>query len=355
MLSTQIINPKNSIMRTLHINTNTIPQLFNNLQTALGGKLHKTHQELNLELENEMVVGNISGITFKNDISFIQYDVTFKEDTIIKLHSNVTNPINFMYCSKGNLAYGFSDSTSKKHLNQFQTGIFSSNPTQDRILFFRKDQHVKFSNIKVDATTKDNDESIDLLKTQLTKNFMPKDGEEIFSYISSYNLKIAEKFQQIDAIKQKGIVRNLLINGNVHVILAMEIQQHKEDIKNMKNNFGSLTRSEMEDVEEVSTFIKNYPEIQYSLKYLSKKSGLSPSKLQEGFKLLHNRTVTDFIRNVRIETAENLIKTTDLNISEIVYSVGLTSRSYFSKIFKEKYDCSPKYYQENQQAFAATA
>jgi AraC-like DNA-binding protein len=342
-------------MKTLYLKTNTIPQFFNELQSGLGGKLNKANQEFNLELDNEFVTGSIAGLHFKNDISFMQYDVTFKQDTIIKSNTESTNPINFMFCSKGQLAYGFSENNTKKHLNQFQTAIFSSQPNRDTILFFRKDQVVKFSNIKVDATSNNEEDSIDLLKTQLIKSFMPKNGEEIFSYVGSYNLKISEKFQQIDAITQKGIVRNLLINGNVHVILAMEIQQHKEDIKNIKNNLGTLTRSEMEDIEEVSTFIKNYPEIQYNLKYLTKKSGLSPSKLQEGFKLLHDRTVTDFIRNIRIETAENLIKTTDLNISEIVYTVGLTSRSYFSKIFKEKYDCSPKYYQENQHVFAVTA
>ena len=342
-------------MKTIHLITNNISQIFNELQKELGGKLNKSHQEFNLQLNNDLVSGTISGITFKNDISFMKYDVTFKEDTILKSHTSTTNPINFMYCSSGNLGYGFSDSGIKKSLNQFQTGIFSSDPNRDSVMFFRKDQAVKFSNIKVDGFGTSNDESIDLLKSQLIKTFMPKNGEETFAYVGSYNLKIAEKIQQLDAISQKGIVRNLLINGTVHVILAMEIQQHKEDLKNLKNNLGSLTRSEMEDIKEISNFIKNYPEIQYSLKYLSKKSGLSPSKLQEGFKLLHDRTVTDFIRNIRVETAENLIKTTDLNISEIVYTVGLTSRSYFSKIFKEKYDCSPKYYQDNQHTLAVTA
>tara|TARA_R110002051_G_scaffold212635_2_gene277722 strand:- start:6149 stop:7177 length:1029 start_codon:yes stop_codon:yes gene_type:complete len=342
-------------MKTIHLITNNISQIFNGLQKELGGKLNKSHQEFNLQLNNDLVSGTISGITFKNDISFMKYDVTFKEDTILKSHTTTTNPINFMYCSSGNLGYGFSDSGVKKSLNQFQTGIFSSDPNRDSVMFFKKDQPIKFSNIKVDGFETSNEGSIDLLKSQLIKTFMPKNGEETFAYVGSYNLKIAEKIQQLDAISQKGIVRNLLINGTVHVILAMEIQQHKEDLKNLKNNLGSLTRSEMEDIKEISNFIKNYPEIQYSLKYLSKKSGLSPSKLQEGFKLLHDRTVTDFIRNVRVETAENLIKTTDLNISEIVYTVGLTSRSYFSKIFKEKYDCSPKYYQDNQHTLAVTA
>jgi AraC-like DNA-binding protein len=161
--------------------------------------------------------------------------------------------------------------------------------------------------------------------------------------------------QELEAITQKGLVRNLLIQGIVHLILAMEIQQHKEDKKNVKNNFGSMNKEEIEDIKEMANFIKNYPEIQYSLKYLSSKTGLSPAKLQEGFKLLFDRTVTDYIRNTRIETAEHLIKTSDLNISEIVYSVGLTSRSYFSKIFKEKYNCSPKYYQDHQNPIAVTA
>tara|TARA_R110002033_G_scaffold169897_2_gene211226 strand:+ start:27615 stop:28646 length:1032 start_codon:yes stop_codon:yes gene_type:complete len=343
-------------MKTVHLNTNNISQIFNELQKEFGGKLNKSQQEFNLVLNNEIVSGTISGISFKNDISFMKYDVTFKQDTIVKSQTSTdSNPINFMYCSSGQLGFSFSETGVKKSLNQFQTGVFSSNPNRDSLLFFRKDQPIKFSNIKVDAFAVSNEDSIDLLKNQLVKNFMPKVGEETFSYVGSYNLKIAEKIQQLDAITQKGIVRNLLINGTVHVILAMEIQQHKEDLKNLKNNFGSLTRSEMEDIKEISNFIKNYPEIQYSLKYLSKKSGLSPSKLQEGFKLLHDRTVTDFIRNIRVETAENLIKTTDLNISEIVYSVGLTSRSYFSKIFKEKYDCSPKYYQDNQHTLAVTA
>ncbi|MGY8914689.1 MAG: helix-turn-helix domain-containing protein, partial [Flavobacteriales bacterium] len=138
----------------------------------------------------------------------------------------------------------------------------------------------------------------------------------------------------------------------VHMILAMEIQQHSDDLESLESNRGSLTKREMEDVHEISEFIKNYPEIQYTLKYLSNKSGLSPAKLQEGFKLMHERTVTDFIRNVRVEAAEHLIKTTDLNISEVVYTVGLTSRSYFSKIFKEKYNCSPKQYQDHQNTLA---
>jgi AraC-like DNA-binding protein len=135
----------------------------------------------------------------------------------------------------------------------------------------------------------------------------------------------------------------------------MEVQQRADDLNKLNNATGSLTKKELETVKEFSEFIVNYPENNFTLKFLSRKSGLSANKLQEGFKILHNRTVRDFIINERMKKSEELIRTTDLNISEIVYSIGFTSRSYFSKIFKQKYNCSPKFYKDSQNSLAATA
>ncbi|MDB4293417.1 AraC family transcriptional regulator, partial [Maribacter sp.] len=283
--------------------------------------------------------------------SFVEYDITFKEDVVLAHQYEDENPIRFSYCSKGQLKQSFGANGKKSTLSQFQTGIFSNTSKQSTCFYFRKNEAVKVSMILVDTDEVCDEE----LKFQLQNTFVPNNTSNTFAYIGSLNLKIADRIQQLESVAQKGMVRNLFINGLVHMILALEIQQHREDMKNVENKTGSLTTSEMEDIKEISEFIRNYPEIQYSLKYLSRKSGLSPFKLQEGFKILHNRTVTDFIRNERVETAEKLIRTSELNISEIVYTVGLTSRSYFSKIFKEKYNCSPKYYQNHQKTIAVIA
>ena len=80
---------------------------------------------------------------------------------------------------------------------------------------------------------------------------------------------------------------------------------------------------------------------------LALKSGLSQAKLQEGFKLLYARTVTEYIRHIRLEAARDYISTTEMNISQIVYTIGFSSRSYFSKIFKRKYGISPSDFQNN--------
>lgn len=347
-------------MKTIHIKSNSIKDIFDQLQQNLGGKLNNHPQEYNseyrLELDNDLVSGEITGICFKSHICYMQYEVEFKEDTVLINNMPATNPIHFMYCAKGMVTHSFGTEGQKRALNQFQTGIFSSLPNNDTVLLFKKDVGARLSDIMVTAHNGSvTDENTEQLRSNLFKTFMPKNGAETFAYTGSYNLKIAEQVQQLENINQKGLVRSFLTQGLINMMLAMEIQQHKEDENNVKNNFGSLTKEEMDDINELSEFIKNYPEIQYNLKYLSSKSGLSPAKLQEGFKLLHNRTVTDYIRNIRVEAAEKMIKTSNLNISEIVYSVGLTSRSYFSKIFKERYDCSPKFYQDHQNMIAITA
>lgn len=343
-------------MNIIALKTSKVDQAINQLKDDLGGNLTTLNKEYRLELDNDTVVGEITGVAVNRNISFMEYDITFKEDTLIIRNTPVTNPIYFLYCAEGQMSHSFGINGTKRSLNQFQTGIFSSDPSRDTVLFFRKDQAVRLSSISVNTHAQAReDDTINLLQSKLLKTFMPKDGKEIFAYTGSYNLKIAEQMKQLETLKQNGIVRRLMIKGIVHTMLALEIQQHNEDVKNTANNFGSLTRREMDTIQELSSFIQNYPEVAYSLEYLTTKGGMSPAKLQKGFKLLHNRTVSDYIRNVRVETAEKLIRTTDLNISEIVYTVGLTSRSYFSKIFKQKYNCSPKYYQDHQNSIAVTA
>nr|WP_262507883.1 AraC family transcriptional regulator [Wocania ichthyoenteri] len=70
-------------------------------------------------------------------------------------------------------------------------------------------------------------------------------------------------------------------------------------------------------------------------------SGLAPDKLQKGFKYLFNKSVNVYITEKRLDKAAQLIYETDFNVSELVYSVGFSSRSYFSKIFKRYFGVLP--------------
>ena len=142
------------------------------------------------------------------------------------------------------------------------------------------------------------------------------------------------------------MIRMMMIEGLVYEILSLHILQHDKSVKR-KSPETSLLRSELKIVRGLAKRIAKDVSQDYSLEQLALESGLSQAKLQEGFKLMYTKTVTEYIRHSRLEVARDLMRTTELNISQIVYTIGFSSRSYFSKIFKRKYGISPSEFQDN--------
>lgn len=328
----------------------SIKKIFKQLHQNFGGVLSVDLKEHVLNFNNDFGQGRIRGIEFKGGISYLELDMTCSENYKLSISNSDYAPVCFAYCSRGKVKHQFNSETKseKNTVENFQTAILTCAPNTDNILTFSKDVRTKTSLIVVNTASKTAIPKPKSLNFRLQELFMKNGKAENSIFISSYNLKIADKIQDIEVIRQQGVVRSLLLEGLVHMILGLEIQQHAEDTSNKNKGLGSLTSRELDSVSEISKFVNNYPETQLCIAQLSRKSGLSPNKLQEGFKLMHGTTVTDYIRDVRIQKAEHLIKTTDLNISEVVYSIGFTSRSYFSKIFKKKYNCSPKQYKDRQ-------
>ena len=91
---------------------------------------------------------------------------------------------------------------------------------------------------------------------------------------------------------------------------------------------------------------ENISEPELTVEFLSSKIFLSRSQLYRKVKTLTGVSVNEFIRNVRLEKAKQLIEQGNNNINEISYKVGFTSPSYFTKCYKIKYGNLPT--QENK-------
>ncbi|MCC8066683.1 MAG: helix-turn-helix transcriptional regulator, partial [Clostridiales bacterium] len=57
-------------------------------------------------------------------------------------------------------------------------------------------------------------------------------------------------------------------------------------------------------------------------------------------------SIQDFINNVRVEKAANLLRYSEESLSEIAEYVNFPSQSYFGKIFRQKKQMTPKQYRE---------
>ena len=72
--------------------------------------------------------------------------------------------------------------------------------------------------------------------------------------------------------------------------------------------------------------------------------GCSKSTLITGFKREYGTTVNNYITEVRLNEAVNMLKMGERHIGEIASETGFSDQSYFSKVFSAKYGIPPSEY-----------
>lgn len=106
------------------------------------------------------------------------------------------------------------------------------------------------------------------------------------------------------------------------------------------------------DVEIKDTFVVNrilkylhlHIESPISIKLLSKELNLSEGYIQNSFKNHMGITIMKYVKNLKIERAKMLLKTSQMSILEIGETLCFHDQSHFTKTFKEIVGVSPLKY-----------
>lgn len=100
-----------------------------------------------------------------------------------------------------------------------------------------------------------------------------------------------------------------------------------------------------EFLEKVQTVLdEKLVESSFSIDDFSKAVGMSRMQLHRKIKAITGLSAGDFIRSQRLKLAAQLLKNSDINVSQVGYTVGFNDHSYFTKRFKEAYHCTPTAY-----------
>ena len=107
---------------------------------------------------------------------------------------------------------------------------------------------------------------------------------------------------------------------------------------------------ESENDKFIDTLVKaieqNIDNSEFGIQELCEISRYSYQQVYRKVKALTGESINEFIRTVRLKRAAQYLAQSDTRISEIMYSVGFNSHSYFTKCFREHFGLSPKEYAE---------
>ncbi|SHG14985.1 Two component regulator propeller [Salegentibacter echinorum] len=138
---------------------------------------------------------------------------------------------------------------------------------------------------------------------------------------------------------------------------VLRVKNHLDSTKRLKNKFvhenklapAELTVSSMDEelLEKALKIVEdNIDNEQFNIPTFSAELGVSRTMLFTKIKAWTNYTPNEFINEIRMKRAAQLLEQGKINVSQISYKVGFRSPKYFAKCFQKKYDLTPSQYVE---------
>ncbi|MGC1514655.1 MAG: AraC family transcriptional regulator [Maribacter sp.] len=315
------------------------------IAARLNVDYEEEHNEICLDLPEHIGTGSIRAISFSHGVGVMDVDIRLKKAVRFALNQSLVQPLEIVFNRETKIIHEFSGQEKKNEIKHLESAIFSCNGKYGNVLGLNANVPICFFNLEINR--KLFEEKIEVFLPEMDEEieglFRDVNGINLFFHKGHYSLDIATCIDEINDIEDTGLTKSVFVEGKCYEILAHHLRQYLDDASPEEKR-TILRQSTVMRIEEAANLIENNLEQTSSILALAKKVGLNQNTLQNGFQSLFRLSVKEFTQNKRMEKARHLMETTDLNITEITYRIGINSRSYFSKLFKQRYAMTPKQY-----------
>jgi AraC-like DNA-binding protein len=126
----------------------------------------------------------------------------------------------------------------------------------------------------------------------------------------------------------------------VHIWQAMVHNLVKHD------NLRFRTKVDYQKIKQIFTFLHDNYHNKFSLQHLASAVNLSAPECCRFFKRVANCTIVEYLTDYRLKRSLELLRFSDMNISQIAYEVGFSSSSYFVDRFRKNVGIPPTSYRK---------
>lgn len=108
------------------------------------------------------------------------------------------------------------------------------------------------------------------------------------------------------------------------------------------------TSADVEFLTKVKAAVEsNISDENFSVQTLSEMMAMERTGLYRRLSLLTGKSPSEFIRDIRMDVATRLLRNSDLPIQTIAQRTGFSTTKYFSRVFKQHFNISPKEFRDN--------
>ncbi|MBP7358306.1 MAG: helix-turn-helix domain-containing protein [Prevotella sp.] len=216
--------------------------------------------------------------------------------------------------------------SSKKYLSLTDNNV-------DKINY--KDSHSKERIIRRNGSEKE----------RKPEKYSPKIGKRLFSKEND-DADIHEKLDQ-EAI-QVAINDNIEANSpnnNENFDIKNVSSKSYQEYTNIENDYSMADATDMQLIRNIEQYVmQNMSRGQLNLEEMAASMGMGRVPFFHKITNITHKTPAEFIRNLRIKHACELLIRTNINMNEIAQNIGFTTAENFIHIFKEKFGITPLEY-----------
>jgi len=117
------------------------------------------------------------------------------------------------------------------------------------------------------------------------------------------------------------------------------------DLTTSKKANDILQQKDIDLISNIQNLVLTDANIQ-TVTQMAEKVNYNTKSLQAKIKSLTGLTVNQYINEIRLKKAQDLLLNSELSVSEIAYEVCYKDPAYFSRIFKKQVGVSPKEFRE---------
>ena len=317
----------------------------------LGVDYEEDNNEICLDFPEEVGTGNITAISFSHGVGILNLDARLKKEVRFELNQSLVQPLEIIFNRESAFTHEFDGKGKVQEIKHLESAILSCNsrygnvvtlPADEPICFFSLEINRKLFEEKIESFLPEMNEDLEAL-------FRDVNGVNLFFYKGHYSLDIAKCIEESTNCEHTGFTKSVFIEGKCYEILAHHLRQYLDDLTGPEAR-KILRQATVEKIVKAADIIQEELEQMDNILALSRRVGLNQNTLQNGFKHLYGTSVNQYIKNARMELARELMESTGLNITEITYKIGINSRSYFSKLFKQRYSMTPQQYMKKLKA-----
>lgn len=101
-------------------------------------------------------------------------------------------------------------------------------------------------------------------------------------------------------------------------------------------------------LEEMMAYARANIESQLSVAELARAGDCSATTAQRLFNKYTGTSIRDWVRQLRIQEAAHLLRTSGLRVNEVAELVGFSDPLYFSRVFREEYGIAPSHFAQGE-------